>query len=243
MVRSMFVAAAHLCRLGPEVPGHTFPQAANAGIWRRRTRATMLWRGALRTLFGSRQPRHCRQRVRYPREVPDRPEQKHRKQRGFAGTAIATVLDIPPESFADCLQPHQSCLNRSHGDAPSCLSTCWSRRQHLGQLPYHDEALMKYKGEPARSILRRGFNGSQRKNGHPKLFRCIGRLGRVEYSDARVSWQQNHNRAENQDCGRGQRASTAVPIPPLGRNTPFTTAHTGSVAFTTSSRTWFTMFS
>src|SRR5215469_5462509 len=42
---------------------------------------------------------------------------------------------------------------------------------------------------------------------------------------------------------RGQRASTVVPMPPRGRNTPFTMAHTGSVAFTTSSSTWLTMFS
>jgi hypothetical protein len=44
-------------------------------------------------------------------------------------------------------------------------------------------------------------------------------------------------------AGRGQRASTVVPIPPRGRNSPRTTAHTGSQAFTTSSRTWLTMFS
>jgi hypothetical protein len=145
-----------------------------------------LWRATYRTLFGSRQPRLGRQRAGYTRQVPDRPEQKHRKQRGFAGTAIATVFDIPPESVADCLQPHQSRLNRSHGDAPSCLSTCWSRRPHLGQLPYHDEALMKYKGEPARRILRRGFNRSQRKNWPSDTFPARRASQEVEYSAARA---------------------------------------------------------
>src|SRR6266404_4739279 len=42
---------------------------------------------------------------------------------------------------------------------------------------------------------------------------------------------------------RGQRASTLVPIPPRGRKSPVTTAHLGRAAFTTSSSTWFTMFS
>src|SRR5580765_8692415 len=43
--------------------------------------------------------------------------------------------------------------------------------------------------------------------------------------------------------GRGQRASTVVPIPPRGRKTPRTTAHSGSAALTMSSSTRFTMFS
>ena len=43
--------------------------------------------------------------------------------------------------------------------------------------------------------------------------------------------------------GRGQRASTVVPMPPRGRNSPRTTAQTGSQALTTSSSTWLTMFS
>ena len=43
--------------------------------------------------------------------------------------------------------------------------------------------------------------------------------------------------------GRGQRASTTVEIPPRGRKSPFTWAHTGWQALTTSSSTWLTTFS
>src|SRR6185437_4611519 len=43
--------------------------------------------------------------------------------------------------------------------------------------------------------------------------------------------------------GRGQSASTVAPMPPRGRNTPCTLAHSGSAARTTSSSTRFTMFS
>ena len=43
--------------------------------------------------------------------------------------------------------------------------------------------------------------------------------------------------------GRGQRASTVVEMPPRGRNSPCTWAHTGSQARTTSSSTWLTIFS
>ena len=43
--------------------------------------------------------------------------------------------------------------------------------------------------------------------------------------------------------GLGHLASTVVPIPPRGRNTPFTIAHFGLQARVTSSSTWFTMFS
>ena len=43
--------------------------------------------------------------------------------------------------------------------------------------------------------------------------------------------------------GRGWRAITVVPMPPRGRKTPLISAQMGSEAFTTSSRTWLTMFS
>ena len=43
--------------------------------------------------------------------------------------------------------------------------------------------------------------------------------------------------------GRGQRASTTVEMPPRGRNSPLTMAHTGSQALTTSSSTLLTTFS
>jgi len=43
--------------------------------------------------------------------------------------------------------------------------------------------------------------------------------------------------------GRGQRAITTVEIPPRGRKSPFTSAHSGFAQRTTSSNTWFTMFS
>jgi hypothetical protein len=46
-----------------------------------------------------------------------------------------------------------------------------------------------------------------------------------------------------QASGLGQRASTVVPMPPRGRNSPRTTAQTGLQAFTTSSNTRLTMFS
>lgn len=42
---------------------------------------------------------------------------------------------------------------------------------------------------------------------------------------------------------RGYRAVTTVEIPPRGRKSPFTSAQTGSVAFTMSFSTWFAMFS
>jgi hypothetical protein len=48
---------------------------------------------------------------------------------------------------------------------------------------------------------------------------------------------------DNYFFGLGHLASTVVPIPPRGRNTPFTTAHLGLQARATSSSTWFTMFS
>jgi hypothetical protein len=43
--------------------------------------------------------------------------------------------------------------------------------------------------------------------------------------------------------GRGYLASTVVPMPPRGRNSPRTTAQTGLQALTTSLRTWLTIFS
>src|ERR671931_25338 len=43
--------------------------------------------------------------------------------------------------------------------------------------------------------------------------------------------------------GRGQRASTTVPRPPRGRNSPRTVAHIGCAALTTSSSTRLTTFS
>src|SRR5258708_39678751 len=43
--------------------------------------------------------------------------------------------------------------------------------------------------------------------------------------------------------GRGQRASTAPPIPPRGRNTPLTTAHFGLASRSTSSSTRVSIFS
>jgi len=48
---------------------------------------------------------------------------------------------------------------------------------------------------------------------------------------------------KGQATGRGQRASTVVPMPPRGRNSPRTTTQTGLQALTTSSRTWLTIFS
>ena len=41
----------------------------------------------------------------------------------------------------------------------------------------------------------------------------------------------------------GHLATTTVEIPPRGRKSPYTSAHTGYAHFTTSSNTWFTMFS
>src|SRR5437667_7763487 len=43
--------------------------------------------------------------------------------------------------------------------------------------------------------------------------------------------------------GLGQRATTTVEIPPRGRKSRFTSAHTGRAHRTTSSSTWLTMFS
>lgn len=43
--------------------------------------------------------------------------------------------------------------------------------------------------------------------------------------------------------GRGHFAKMVVEIPPRGRNSPFTSAHTGFAHFTTSSSTWLTTFS
>ena len=49
------------------------------------------------------------------------------------------------------------------------------------------------------------------------------------------------------DCfcltARGHRATIVVEIPPRGRNSPRTSAHTGFAHFTTSSSTWLTTFS
>src|SRR6202035_2997528 len=44
-------------------------------------------------------------------------------------------------------------------------------------------------------------------------------------------------------AGRGHLATTTVEIPPRGRKSPFTSAHTGLAQRTTSSSTWFTTFS
>ena len=52
-----------------------------------------------------------------------------------------------------------------------------------------------------------------------------------------------HRRTYRIASDRGYRAVTTVEIPPRGRKSPFTSAHTGSVAFTTSFNTWFAIFS
>ena len=44
-------------------------------------------------------------------------------------------------------------------------------------------------------------------------------------------------------ASRGHRATTTVEIPPRGRKSPFTSAHTGFAQRTTSTSTWFTIFS
>src|SRR5579864_8903427 len=75
-----------------------------------------------------------------------------------------------------------------------------------------------------------------------RISRVLHQLFKLTPTVTTVAW--NYPRTHDPAFpSRGHRATTVVEIPPRGRNSPFTSAHTGFAHRTTSSKTRFTTFS